>query len=396
MLLLLTTLTRGATTEGISSHRIGNLVSAWWFSAQLAALDGWFQELELRTPGGGEAGSLARLSVEQCPRTRSCFGARLAAATSPQLLNLTCRAALKGEWIRAAGYLFASPTQVYVTRILGACGGAVLQQLGADLRRQMEQFAPGSLRALHESHCVVHFRVGDFLNLKGALGEGIPSPGVEAEREAHTPERAAQDEQEQYEAVHHWIIHPESIAAAVASFTPRPETIEILDGGAGHMSSSSALTDQDLVARRSAAALSNLTRALQSALPNARVYYSHQRSADEDLFRLAAARLLVLAGGSFGLVGAAAGAWGRQQVRLPSAEHHLDLFRGMEAAASTAHFATMFVPLSEAAPPPSLPDGWKEYLFGRYTMRDDAHETPLAAHVGDDEVGGCIQDDVES
>ena len=98
--------------------------------------------------------------------------------------------------------------------------------------------------------------------------------------------------------------------------------------------------------------LFNLSRALRTALPSTRILPSTLRAADGDFFSLTEADYVVVAGGSFGLLGAMAGKPG-QQVRSPACDHHLD------------------VAGSRRAPSPKpLRNGWLEYPYDLVRTRD--------------------------
>lgn len=206
------------------------------------------------------------------------------------------------------------------------------RQLGADLRRELERarrrFGPlfGELAQSprpqpsvpgQHGHCIVHYRVGDYLTLAGANQSAIS---------------------------------PYSVASAVASFSPLPVTVELLGGGIDWLSPSS--TDQSVasVVSRSRSWLHQLRHAIRALLPpSTRLLGPSPRPADVDFVRMADAELLVLAGGSFGLAAALAGRRG-QQVRLPAADHQLDVFRTRRAPRAADKGARW-------------PDGWREYSF---------------------------------
>lgn len=332
-----------------SSHCIANLIAHWWFGSQRHATASAMsvkgeeilvlaQEEVARKKSSVYVPDLFLLerlhffhqSARQCPRSLCCFGHHLAQQLDSGVSLMSENALKKMEqyWIAASETLeltrglTAAP--LYFTRVLRS----VLPLFGRDLRAQLKAHAtrhePDRLRSWVEDaraagpaqrarHGVVHYRVGDMLSLEGNDG---------------------------------MIISPSSVARAAASLSPPPATLEILDGGVSWLSQLGRDQDTRSVVSSSLEVLLNLSLALREALPGTRLVPSTLRSADEDLIALANADAVVLAGGSFGIVGAAAGPPG-QQVRSPACDHHLDVVGSRRAAASIKR----------------LRDGWEEYVY---------------------------------
>ena len=319
-----------------TSHRLGNLLSAWWFSAQ--PHPGNFNELESQAAGGGEGAQFELLRMKQ---RGGSLGALVAHSSGKRrqvsALSSSCLIEMQRVWLKeenVAQTLFTSAHQIYITELLIACNGAVMELFGNDIRRQLRRYsqrldrhahkasATASATATHAaSPCVVHFRLGDMLTIAGG-------------------NRSA--------------INPRSVAAAVATFDPPPSMVEIMDGGIEWVSASaSEERSASRVTWLSQVMLGRLVGALREALPSStRIVGPIRRSAEEDFFVMASAPRLVLAGGSFGLAAALAGRVGHQEVRSPACGHHLDLLR----TARQPHERP-------------LRHGWSEYVFNMVVIR---------------------------
>jgi hypothetical protein len=356
------------TSTSGSSYRLGNLVSAWWFSRQRWP-DAWFTEVEAKSAGGGEHSQLNFLRGRQnCGG--ACFGAWLAGPAAGMstvtALSTKCLRDIEERWIdeRIMHQFFITPHLIYSSDIMfTACGGAVVRTFGADLRRMLNLYlrTPWAFASLRTSGmregretssaspalCAVHYRVGDYLSLRGG-------------------NRSA--------------ISPRSVAAAVASFNPPPKIIVLMDGGVEWLSTSSDDPSAASVTARSRRMIQRLREALfATVVAGTRIVGPQRGSPDEDFVQLVHAPMLVIAGGSFGLAAAVAGTGARrdtpmlgsqrsalnrhqehraQQVRLPACGHHLDVFSTSRHALGRDRERD-----ADAGTTATLPQGWLEYEY---------------------------------
>lgn len=187
------------------SHRLGNLVSSWWFGSQ--PWESRALSLHLRS-------AVAQtLAPRQCPQPPNlCFGKYIAARLDvgvrvlphSRLSQVEAALVLRDEE-GSSGLTLATPEPIYSIKVLRLA----LEDFGSDLRAQMLAYAddlgipsPAPLPQKRRArHCVIHYRVGDFLTVPG--GGGL-------------------------------VISPESVADAAASFRPRPRSLELIDGGVQH------------------------------------------------------------------------------------------------------------------------------------------------------------------
>lgn len=168
--------------------------------------------------------------------------------------------------------------------------------------------------------CTVHFRVGDISATPFCKG--------------------------------HFVFDPASIAAAVASFSPLPESVEILNGGSGHCFLPSKVSGElqecpasmiEKLQRKSDALLNELQQAIETQIPGVQVVLGSKTSApDEDWFKLATSPMMVISAGTFGVTAALASV--NSSIRSPAMTNGLCPQLGQEA-------------------PGSLRSGWSTYAY---------------------------------
>lgn len=141
---------------------------------------------------------------------------------------------------------------------------AVFPYFNQSIRHAISSFEPfGSLPAASTADtCVVHFRVGDFINES--------------------------------------VMHVSDLVEAATALLPRkPDKFEILNGGR-HFRSTAAIK------QKSDAVLSALATGLQDAFPDATVEKIQSDNADADFYRMVTAPMLLTGPGSFAICAAAA------------------------------------------------------------------------------------------
>lgn len=209
----------------------------------------------------------------------------------------------------------------------------VSPKLAAIKLQYASKFSPSSVTPSSSTHCVVHYRVGDLV--KWAQAMDVNNKSV--------------------------ILHPMSFAAAVASFSPRPTTVEILEGGASHfdtraidgsISNKTISTDIDKVTlankMKSFAFLQRVKHAIEEQLPDALVTFS-SGTADEDWYKLSQASKAVIAVGSFAHTAVMAGT--NNQVRSP--------------ASSSLDFASR-----DLEQPMQIREGWETYPYEYFELSE--------------------------
>ena len=343
-----------------SSNCIANIVGHWWFGSQYPSSARTYvekiqeadevitKEKQRRKADPNyipneylvERDSLLRQLYMhlQCPHSLRCFGRYLTTQLDAGIsrMDLVHMRDVQAAWSEETGRVQLEKgylgLPIYFTSVIVA----TLPLIGPDLRTQLKRYANFHDASLlrgwtdrvtpsEDAHCVIHYRVGDFLTL-------VNQDGL--------------------------IISPASVAAAAASFRPRPTTIEVLDGGIGWNSSIGVDSEASSTIDRSLEALYNLSLALKAALLAAWLPPSTLRSPDEDLYIMANAPMLVTAGGSFGLVGAIGGAAG-QQVRSPATDHHMDISGSSRRKVGR-----------------SLRKGWSEYVYKLTAPRTPSPRLP--------------------
>lgn len=159
-----------------------------------------------------------------------------------------------------------------------------LPEMQVDLRRELlDGWAAtrwptllADMRYESERHCVLHYRLGDFIH----LGQ---------------------------------VVSPRSVARACAELEPLPNVVEVVGGGSQHGASPE---DKAAAGRLLARLTAELRRALGAGC---RVLLAPNRPSDVDFARLALAPILVTAGGSFAI--GAALASNSSAVRTPAARN---------------------------------------------------------------------------
>jgi hypothetical protein len=253
----------------VDSTRIGNLILWWYFGN----MPGWIYQNLYRD-------GFEQLGEEQCPGSeKMCFGkyikevAQVTPLSTQKVLELnryTTQRFLHEHNIRIESFIFDPITLQLVS-----------ESFGADLAIATQGYTDTYSLQIHQNgskHCVVHYRVGD--KLKSAGYQNL-------------------------------IISPESFAAAVASFTPLPDTIEILNGGINH--GNDRLENEEI--RKSWDLLEEVRVTIEAEIPSARVIMSTSGSADEDWFKIATASMVAFTPSTFALTAALAGV--NNKVRSP-------------------------------------------------------------------------------
>jgi len=186
---------------------------------------------------------------------------------------------------------------MYLTSVIKVGGVSMGNLLHTKVVEYAQAFNPLWLAPVSRRHCVVHYRVGDFVE--------------------YTQKYRGEAE----------IVNAKSVAAAMSSFDPSPLTVEILNGGISHFPEgllpNHSQVMEDTEKARSVRFLHKLKHAISEAFPAAHVQFGGTRTTDEDWFRLAQAPLAVVAMGSFGVSAAMAGA--NNQVRSPATRHLLNV-----------------------------------------------------------------------
>jgi hypothetical protein len=247
------------------SVRIGNFINDWYFGSMPGFNDRQIYRDRFNP-----------LSEAQCPGLENmCFGKYIKETGSVTPLS-TQKVAALNQMSAEFRVLWYYP--IYMDSALQL----VSESLGADLAIAKQRYAETYAVQIDHTgskHCVVHYRVGDYL------------------------------ENEFLQVTNFRWINPKSVASAVASFTPQPETIEILGGGKDWASSGGVgVAPNKKTVRKSVDILDNLRVALEGQLPSARVIMSTNGSADEDWFKIATSPMVVLGpASSFGLTAAMAG-----------------------------------------------------------------------------------------
>lgn len=247
------------------STRLGNLIAAWIFASTPQ-----YQNYNLSRHSLYE--------IEQCPGAM-CFGKYLQSRAGPLLSTETLQVVNTMELIKDM------ENEIYSSKVLKA----VVAEAGLALASAMRLYpwfshthTQAHIPERGSRHCTVHFRVGDLISY-GRMW------GLEPK-----------------------IIAPASVAAAVASFSPHPTSIEILGGGMDHDS-----TPAEQV--KSLAVLESLEREIEAKIPGAAVFTDFNGSADEDWYKMASSPMLVFAVGSFAETAAVAGQ--NNSVRSPACKN---------------------------------------------------------------------------
>lgn len=185
---------------------------------------------------------------------------------------------------------------LYYSSVIKAAAVPMGHVLATKKIEYAEVFDPSLLASSPLRHCVVHYRVGDFVEYMSQWGDDVA------------------------------IVSPKSVAAAMASFHPSPLTVEILNGGTSHFAaeqiSNHSQSREDVEKAKSVRALQKLKDAISRVLPDARVSISFNGTPDEDWFKLSKAPLAVVSMGSFGLSAVMAST--KNQVRSPATQHFMN------------------------------------------------------------------------
>ena len=280
-----------------SSIRLGNLIDAWYFGALGSPIKAYqAKKMRFEAVHGSIAAHLlaaGRGAVTLADRSRS---ATLLNASRPRRCEDAASAACSGRKADDPAR-FEWPIYHYEYVRLA------MPEMHDDLREQLNSWARRShhggvgdgasastskLDMPFESsrHCLVHYRLGDFLHLGQA-------------------------------------IHPRALAVAIGRFNPPPTLVEVLDGGSTFTSfrgagfAITALHEADV--SEAEHVRTALRKELRRRVPNATVIFAPSRSADLDFLRLTLAPMLATGGGSFAI--AAAVASDSPQVATPACEN---------------------------------------------------------------------------
>lgn len=224
-----------------------------------------------------------------------CFGKYLFNGSGKVPLSEEQLAAINAEMRTHTG-----DQMLYYQSVYGAAAVPMGHALATKKSGYAEVVDPNLLALSPLRHCVVHYRVGDFVEYASQFSEGDDGFSI---------------------------VSPKSVAVAMASFYPSPLTVEILNSGASHfedtLMSNHSQSREDIEKAKSWRALQKLKDAISEALPDARVSMSFNGTPDEDWFKLSKAPLAVISMGSFGLSAVMAGM--NNQVRSPATWHLLDV-----------------------------------------------------------------------
>lgn len=267
-----------AASDAGGSKRLGNLIDLWWYQQTFPSHTRGEQNLtsHLATIGGiyetfspVEWSDESTLYYKQCPKTEHCFGRWLAEDVQYAKPEKAQHAA-DSTRLTLVRDLLDDRYGIYHPH---AVKDYMMPELHDDLREAVERYArerDPTLLVEPKAEAVVHYRVGDVLDNEPP-------------------------------------IHPKSLARALASLSPQPKTIELLNGGFSFGPSS----HKGANIKFSVWLLKMLSDEIFKFLPNSTVTVPTAASVkhgtvDQDWAKLVNAKSMVCGAGSFGFSAAVA------------------------------------------------------------------------------------------
>ena len=271
------------------SVRLGNLIDLWWYELNYPTTHRGTKAMSVHKNGvpifltfneGQWDREIFNVAGRQCGKSKSCFG-RFLATSALSIRNETAMhhpdsgfAKMVRERTERSPKL--QKLQTVISQRYGiyqphTVRDQMMPEMGNDLGNAFKIYASmydPKLLVAPKTDAVVHYRVGD------ALSNEAP-------------------------------VHPRSIAKALASLSPQPKTIEVLNGGFNFQ------PDKAMSIKFSVYLLKVLSDEILAALPNAKVIMPTAQSVrassvDQDWAKLVNAKMMVAGAGSFGLSAAVA------------------------------------------------------------------------------------------
>lgn len=277
----------GSKKDAGDSKRLGNLIDLWWYEQTYPHKRRGAVNTKKNMNKMGMQFSSDQWSREilesidlQCKHSKKCFG-RFLLQKASKIRNATYHHEKDhGRDHSVRVHAERSPKLQYLQTIMTSRYGIyqpqtvrdyMMPEIHNDLAHAFKSYATTHDRKMlkaPEADAVVHYRVGDAL---------LNEPPI----------------------------HPASIAKALASLTPKPKTIEVLDGGF------SFKPDKPESTKFSVWLLKLLSDEILAVLPDAKIFMPtaksvRQASVDEDWAKLVNAKMMVAGAGSFGLSAAIA------------------------------------------------------------------------------------------
>ena len=267
-----------ADSDAGTSLRLGNVIDMWWYQQNFPTHTRGDANLtsHLETIGGLYSGredvnwpyEADKCFAKQCPKTKHCFGHWLGSQMKVFNEETASRSA-RNLRLAQARDLLDDRYGVYLPHTVK---DLMLPEIHNDLRKAVETYAKQDPQLLVEpkAEAVVHYRVGDTLDNEPPM-------------------------------------HPRSLARALASLTPQPKTIELLNGGFNF----GASDHKGLTIKFSVWLLKQLSDEIFKVLPDATVTMPtmasvKRSSVDQDWAKLVNAKSMVCGAGSFGFSAALA------------------------------------------------------------------------------------------
>lgn len=178
-----------------NSVRLGNMLDHWWYQLNFRSRGGIeTKDWKPISPYQNWAIELDKVLAGQCPSTKRCFGSYLARQIEQVQNNTLAQRTHSSDRLKIANWFMSQDYAVYEPHWVK---DYMMPEMAHDFMKEFRHYAnahdPQLLRASH-ADAVVHYRVGDVLSNEPP-------------------------------------IHPRSIAKALASLSPPPKTIEVLNGG---------------------------------------------------------------------------------------------------------------------------------------------------------------------
>jgi hypothetical protein len=263
--IIVVTSTNNISDAKFNSHRLGNVIDQWYTSAKFPD-SGNYRKMIEKDPPNKSKDSFSQYLIRNV---------RTYENTISSVNRNTLERQVKGGFLT-----------YYYDRIV-----LCVDDFHSNLSKIMQEYDEIHNNVLTKqafngpSHCILHFRLGDYVSLGDVIDYSCT---IDAMQKLNIP----------------------------------LSTIELMDGGKSHNSpmfssfqgfknyfSNNELSESEKIS-------SDLIQALEAAFPESKIVQSEKRTSDEDFYRMAAAPILVTAGGSFAITAAIGGS--SRIVRTPA------------------------------------------------------------------------------